>query len=168
VLTSEPPTPCHHGAGVCHPPGAHRIRAHNGLECNLLCNREGSRQAEYGEDSVFEAGHGADSVAGESEDEEAGSVDSAGGVSVDPECRLTVGSRRHQFESLYRAENECEETGHDVSALVFQRHWWHRHEDVIGQQSDQRFDVGGFVGADELRHDSVLGTAVQRRYRVDR
>ncbi|BCH00857.1 hypothetical protein MesoLj131b_28560 [Mesorhizobium sp. 131-2-5] len=40
-------------------------------EGDLLCTREGLRQAEFGQDRLFEGGHGADSVAGESQHEEA-------------------------------------------------------------------------------------------------
>src|SRR5438477_7129667 len=68
------------------------------------------------EDDLLEAGHGADSVAGEREHEQADSLTTGGGGSVDTERRLTVGSRRHQFESRCRAENEGAEAGHAVSA----------------------------------------------------
>ena len=89
---------------------------------------------------------------------EAGPVaDAVGGAQVGAERRLTVGSRRHEVEPAARAEDAGAEAGHDVSALVFERHRRHRHEDVVGQQGHQRVEIGGLPRADELRHDRILG-----------
>src|ERR1700732_3753192 len=90
-----------------------------------LSARERSREPEPWERAVLEAGHGADPVAGEGEDVEAGPVADAGrGAQVGSEGRLTVGSRRHQVEPAARVEQAGAEAGHDVSALVFEGHRW--------------------------------------------
>jgi hypothetical protein len=44
-----------------------------------------------------------------------------------------------------------------MSALVLDGHRWHRHEDVIGKEGYDCVEIGGLVGADELRHDRFLG-----------
>ena len=54
------------------------------------------------------------------------------------------------------AEQVGEEARHHVSALVLERHRWHRDEDVVSQQGHHRVEVGGLVGPDERRHDGVL------------
>ena len=61
----------------------------------LVPARERARQPEPREHAVLEAGHGADPVAGEGEDEEADPVaDAVGGAQVGAERRLAVGARR--------------------------------------------------------------------------
>src|SRR5262249_58566605 len=101
---------------------------------------------------------GAAAVAGEGKDEHAGSVADAGGTAeVGTEGRLTVGSRRDEVESPAWAEDAGAEAGDDVTALVFEGHRWHRHEDVVGQQGHDRVEIRGLVGADELCHERVLG-----------
>src|SRR5260221_9088940 len=100
-----------------------------------LSARECSRQPEPWEHTIFEAGHGADSLAGEGEDEQTGSMADAGGsAKVGPERRLTIGSRRHEVERPARVEEAGEKAGHNVPALVFERHRWHRHEYVVRQK----------------------------------
>src|SRR6266542_3892050 len=121
---------------------------------SCLSARKRSRQPEPWEHAVVEAGHGADPVAGEGEDEQAGSVADAGrGAQVGSERWLAVRSCRHEGERAARAEQAGAEAGHNVSALVFEGHWWHRDEDVVGQEGYHRVEIGGFVGADELRHE---------------
>ena len=65
-----------------------------------------------------------------------------GGTQVGAERRLTVGSRRHEVEPPARAEDADAEPRHDVSALVFEGHRRHRHEDVVGQKGHQRVEIG--------------------------
>jgi hypothetical protein len=84
-------------------------------------------------------------------------ADAARGAQVGPERRLAVGARRHQVEPAARAEQAGAEAGHDVAAFVFEGHRRHRHEDVAGPQGHQRTEIGGLPGADELRHERVLG-----------
>ena len=48
------------------------------------------------------------------------------------------------------------EAAHDVSPLVFERHRWHRDEDIVREKSHQRVEIGGLPRADELRHDRIL------------
>ena len=83
--------------------------------------------------------------------------DATGGAQVGPERRLAVGSRRHEDGPAARAEEAGAEAGHYVPALVFEGHRRHRHEDVIGEQGHQRAEIGGLPGADELRHERILG-----------
>jgi MFS family permease len=122
-----------------------------------LSARQRSRQPERWEHAGVEAGHGADPVAGEGEDEQAGSVADAGrGAQVGAERRLAVGSGRHEVDPAARVEEEGTEAGHGVSALVFEGHRRHRHEDVVRQKGDQCVEIRGLVRADELRHDRIL------------
>src|SRR6266508_50570 len=123
-----------------------------------LSARERSRQPEPWEHAVVEAGEGADPVAGEGEDEQAGPMaDAAGGAKVGPERRLTVGSRRDEVNPPARVEDAGEEPGHDVAALVFEGNRWHGDVDIVGEQGDQRVQIPGLVGADELCHERLLG-----------
>ena len=55
---------------------------------------------------------------------------------------LTVGSCWDEVEPATCAENAGAEAGHDVPALVFEGHRWHRHEDVVGQKVHQRVEIG--------------------------
>ncbi len=80
-----------------------------------------------------------------------------GAAQVGSERRLAVGSRRHEVEPEARAEDAGAEAGHGVSALVLEGHWWHRHEDVVRKKGHHRVEIGGFVRADELRHDRIRG-----------
>lgn len=73
----------------------------------------------------------------------------------DDDVDRPTGARRHS--DLTGAEDAGVEAGDDVSALVFEGHRWHRDEDVLGQQSHQRVEVGGLPRLDELRHDRLLG-----------
>ena len=84
-------------------------------------------------------------------------ADAGRGAQVGSERRLTVGSCWHEVEPATSAEDAGAEAGHDVSALVFEGHRRHRHEDVVGQKGDQRVEIGGFLRADKLRHDRFLG-----------
>src|SRR5260370_5285243 len=130
-----------------------------GLVYADLSARERRRQPEPWEHAVIEAGDGADPVAGEGEDEEAGSVaDAAGrGAQVRRERRLTIGSRRHEVMRSARADDAGVEAGHGVAALVFEGNWWHGDEDVGGEQGEQRVDIRGVVRADELCDKRLLG-----------
>src|SRR5215211_7875081 len=124
---------------------------------NWLSARERSRQPKPWEHGVLKAGHGADPVAGDGENVQADPVADAGrGAQVGPERRLTVGSRPHEVEPPARAEQAGAEAGHDVAALVFEGHWWHRAEDVVRQKGHQRVEIGGLPRADESRHDRLL------------
>jgi hypothetical protein len=69
---------------------------------------------------MFEAGHGADSVAGEGDDQEAHPVaDAVRGAHGGSERWLTVGSGGHEVVPPARAEDAGAEAGHRVSAFVF-------------------------------------------------
>jgi hypothetical protein len=116
-----------------------------------LSVRERSGKPEPWEHGVVEAGHGANPVAGEGEDEQAGPVaDAAGaGAKVGPERRLTIRPRRHEVMRS-AAEDAGAEAGHDVAALVFEGNWWHGDADIGGEQGDQRVDIAGLVRADEF------------------
>ena len=119
---------------------------------------ERSRQTKPGQHAVLEAGHGADPVAGEGEHDEASRMaDTARGMYVEPDCRLTVRAGRHEVVAAASAEKEGAEAGHHVAALVFEGHRRHGHEDVVGQQGHQRVEIGRFVRADKLGHERSLG-----------
>jgi hypothetical protein len=79
-----------------------------------------------------------------------------GDVQVDPERELTVRTRAYEVEPTVRAQDAGAEAGHDISALVFEGHRWHRDEDVVGQKGHQRFEICGLICADELRYDRIL------------
>ena len=69
-------------------------------------------------------GDGADPVAREGEDVEAGPAAdaAAGGADVDPERQLTVGPRRHEVVPPAVAHGDAgEEAGHRVAAVVLER-----------------------------------------------
>jgi hypothetical protein len=73
-----------------------------------------------------------------------------------PERRLTIRSRRHEI--VPSAANEAgAEAGHDVSAVVFERDWWHGDADIGGEQGHQRVDITGLPGANELSDERLLG-----------
>ena len=109
----------------------------------------------------------ADPVAGEREDVEADPVtDTRRTAEIGSECRLTVGSRRHQVKPPARMEKGGTEAGHDVSSLIFEGHPWHRHENVVREKSHQRVEIGGLPRVDELRHDTLLGRRVRSRSRL--
>ena len=81
---------------------------------------ERSRQPEPWEHAVVEASHGADPIAGESEDEEAGPMaDACGGAKVGPERRLTIRPRRHEVVPP-AAHDAGAETGNDLAAVIFE------------------------------------------------
>src|ERR1700687_2686640 len=124
----------------------------------MLLAGERARQPERWEDVVVETGHGADPVAGEGEDEQAGAVADAagGGAQVGAESQLTIRPRRHEVISRTAAEDAGVEAGYDVAALVFEGYWWHGYADIGGEQRDKRLDVAGLVGADELCHQRLL------------
>jgi hypothetical protein len=125
---------------------------------SCLSARKRSRQPEPWEHAVLEARDGADPVAREGEDEEAGPVaDACRGAEVRPERRLTVGSRRYEVEPPARADHACVEAGHDVTAFVFEGERWHGEEDIVGEQGDQCVEIARLVRADELRHGRLLG-----------
>ena len=70
---------------------------------------ERPRQPEPREHAALEAGHGADPVAGEGEDQEAGPVaDAVGCAQVGAERRLTVGPRRHEVEPAARPKSAAQ------------------------------------------------------------
>ncbi len=97
----------------------------------------------HGARAVVEAGHGADPVPGEGGRVEARPVADAGRrAQVGPERWLAVGPRRHEVEPPAGIEQAGAEAGNDVAALVFERHWRHRDEDVVGQQAHQRAQMG--------------------------
>src|SRR3981081_531770 len=120
----------------------------------MLSAGEGAWEAERWEHVVVETGHGADPVAGEGEDEQAGAVADAsgGGAKVGPERQLTIRPRRHEVISRTSAEVAGIEAGHDVAALVFEGYWWHGYADIGGEQRDKCFDIAGRVREEELRH----------------
>ena len=126
---------------------------------NGLSARERSRQPKPSEHGVLKAGHGADPVAGEGEDVQADSVADAGrGAQVDPERRLTVGSRRHEVEPAARAEQTGAEAGDDISALVCEGIGGiEMNASSVSRAGHQRVEIGGLPRADELRHDRILG-----------
>src|SRR6266540_6588529 len=118
---------------------------------SCLSARKRSRQPEPWEHAVVEAGEDADPVAGEGEDEQAGSMaDAGGGAKIGPERRLTVGSRQHEVNPPARAEDAGEKAGHNVAALVFEGNRWHGEVDIVGEQGDQRVEIAGLVGADAV------------------
>ncbi len=84
-------------------------------------------------------------------------ADAGRGAQVCSERRLAVGSRPYEVEPSARVEEVGKEAGHDVSALVFERHRWHRDENVVRQKGHQRVEIGGLVRADELRDHRILG-----------
>ena len=99
----------------------------------------------------------ADPYAGEAEDVEADPVaDARRSPQVSPKRRLPVGSRRHEVESPACVRDTGTEAGHEVPALVFEGHRWHRDEDVIRQKCHQSVQVGGFPRVDELGHERNL------------
>src|SRR5260370_40313625 len=101
----------------------------------MFSARERARQAERWEHVVVETGHGADPVAGEGEDEQAGAVADAagGGAQVGAERQLTIRSRRHEGISRAAPEDAGVEAGDDVAALGFGGYWWHGYAAIGGQ-----------------------------------
>jgi hypothetical protein len=99
-------------------------------------------QPEPAEHAAIKTEHGADPIAGEGEDEEAGSVaDAAGGsAKVGSERRLPIRARRHEV-----VRSAAQETGaeprHDVAAVVFKGNGRHRDADIGGEQVHQRIDI---------------------------
>ena len=83
-------------------------------------------------------------------------ADTATSMYIEPERRLTVRAGRHEVVLAASAEEEGAEAGHDIAALVFERHGWHGHEDVVRQQGNQRVEIGRFVRADKLGHERFL------------
>jgi hypothetical protein len=75
---------------------------------------------------------------------------------VGTERRLAVGSGRHEIEPAARAEDAAAEARDEVPPLVFEGNRRHGDEDIVGQQGDERVEIGGLPRADELRHDRVL------------
>src|SRR5436190_24360546 len=97
--------------------------------------RERSGQPEPWEHAGVEARDGADPVAGEREDQEAGPMADPGrATQVRAERRLTVSSRRHEVESSARADHARVEPSHDIEALVLEGERRHREEDVVREQ----------------------------------
>src|SRR6185369_8226269 len=92
-------------------------------------------QPEPTEHAALETDHGADPIAGETEDEEAGSVaDAAGGsAKVCSERRLPIRPRRHEVVRP-AAHDTGEEARDNVPAVVFERNGRHRDTDVDGEQ----------------------------------
>src|SRR3989442_16009731 len=128
------------------------------MERRRLSARERWRRPEAREDAVVEAGEGADAVAGEGEYEKAGSMaDAGGGAKVSHERRLTIGSRRHEVNPPARAEDAGEEAGHHVAAPGFQGDRGHREEGIVREQGDQRVQIAGLGGADELLQEQPPG-----------
>ena len=84
-------------------------------------------------------------------------ADAAGGVKVGPERQLTVRPCRHEVICPARAKDAGVEAGHHVAAVLFEGNRWHGHGDIGGEQRDQRVDIAGLVGADELCHQRLLG-----------
>src|SRR5215207_3476600 len=120
--------------------------------------RERSRQPERREHALVEVGDRPDPVAGEGEDVEPGPVaEAAAGAQVDPERQLTVGPRRHEVPPPARAPGAGQEARHSVAAVIFEGDRWHGEAGIGGEQGDQRVDVAGVVGADELGHEGPLG-----------
>ena len=84
-------------------------------------------------------------------------ADAVGGADIGPERGLAVGPGRHEIEPAARAENAGAEPRHRFPALVLKRHRRHRHENIVGQQSHQRIEIGRLLRADEFRHHRILG-----------
>ncbi len=121
-------------------------------------SRERSRQPKQWEHTIVKAGDGADLVASEGEDDHAGSAAVVGGgAKVEPERRLTIRSGRHEVIPPARAEEAGVEAGHEVAALVLERNGWHGSVNIVGEQGNQRIDIGGFVRADEFCYERLLG-----------
>ena len=84
-------------------------------------------------------------------------ADAVGPAHVGADRRLTVRARRHELEPPPRAEDAGAEADNGVSALVFEGHRRHRHEDAVGEKGHQRVEIGGLPGAYELRQRRFLG-----------
>lgn len=117
-----------------------------------LSSGQGAGEPEIREWAGIEAGHGADLVAGEGEDEQPGRVTDPGlGVlDVEAERRLPVGAGRYEAGTAAGAEpGGGEEPDDQVASVVFHRLWRHGQGDVLGEQGDVAGDVAGLVGAGE-------------------
>src|SRR5262249_8958131 len=103
------------------------------------------------EHAVVEAGHGADPIPGEGEDEESGSVADAarGGAKIGAERRLTICLRRHKVMRSM-PEEAGQEAGRGVAAEVFEGNRRHRDAHIGGEQGHQPVDVTGLPCANEL------------------
>lgn len=77
-------------------------------------------------------------------------------MQVGAERGLAVGACRYEVEPSARIEQAGAEAGYEVSAFVFEGHGWHRDEGIVGQERDERVEIGGLIGGDELRHDRVF------------
>jgi hypothetical protein len=119
--------------------------------------RERLRQPEPWEHTAVEARHGADPIAGEGKDEEAGTMTEATGrgAKVGPERRLTIRPRRHEVVPSAANEGRAE-AADDVAAVVFERNWWHGDADIGGEQGNQRVDITGLPCANELSGERLL------------
>src|SRR5262249_23391184 len=97
---------------------------------------------EPAEHTAVKAGHDADPIAGEAENEKAGPVADAsgGGTKVGSERRLTVRPRRHEVVRSVAHETGTE-ARHDVAAAVLEGNGRHGHADIGGEQGDQRVDI---------------------------
>ena len=111
--------------------------------------RERSRQPEPWEHAVLEAGHGADPVAGEGEDEEADAVADAGraraGRPRTPADRWLASARGRtsgpapKMLAQKRATTSRPSYSKGIGGIEI--------EDVVGQQGHQRVEIGGLVRA---------------------
>jgi hypothetical protein len=70
-------------------------------------------------------------------------ADAGRGAQLGAERGLAVGSRRDEVEPVARGEQAGAVAGHDVAAPVSKGYRRHHDEDVVGQQGNQRVDVGG-------------------------
>ena len=123
----------------------------------ISSRRQRSGKPERRENDILEARHRADPVAREGEDINAHSMTDIGRpAQVNPEGRLTISPRRHQVIRSARVEEAGTEAGNDVSALVLERHRWHRDKHVVGEESHEHVKFSGFPRLRELGHDRIL------------
>src|SRR5262245_54958812 len=109
-----------------------RKRGRDPILANPSSSLDRAGQAEPCEHAVVEARHGTDPVAAEGQDVQTDSVAYASrGAQIGSECRLTVGSSRHEGKPPACAKEAGAEADHDIAALVFEWHWWHRDEDIL-------------------------------------
>jgi hypothetical protein len=132
-------------------PGLRSARRRSGGQLRRSAG-QGAGQTELRERAGIEAGHGADAVAGQGEDEQPGRVEDSGLriLGVHAERGLAVGPGRDEAGPAAGAEpGGGEEPGDQLAAVVFQRKRRHGRGDVLGEQGDDAGDVAGLVGAGE-------------------
>src|SRR5215467_14923755 len=135
----------------------------------VLSALQGAGEAEVGQDAGVEAGHGADLVAGEGDDDQPGRVPDASlrVLEVHAEGGLPVGPGRYEAGSPAWPEGGGGQVpGGQVTALVLQWMRWHPQRDVLGEQGDDGRDVAGLVGAGEALDELTLSSGARVRGRL--